>query len=989
VTSTDGAAPGPRLEIDVLGPLRVRVDGVPVPVPGPRRRSLLAVLTLARGRAVGVDTLVEALWPEDAPDTGREALQSQVSRLRRSLGPAGGRLRRGPDGYRLDLGPDESDVSRARRLVDVAHRPDGAGAAGSEDAVRTALQLWRGPALEEFADLPALQPDRIQLAELHRRLREEALESRLGAGDDGVTAEAAAAVREDPLRERAVLLWVRALAAEGRTAEAMRAAAVYRRRLADETGLDPGPELGALEADVASGALARPASRGGRPARPTGPLVGRGRERAELHRLLAEHAVVTVTGPGGVGKTRLTTDVAADLGERGRDVALVRLAAVPDPVRVPEAVASTLGLRTTSGTTPDAVAEALAGRSLVLVLDNCEHVTAVCSDLVSALRTRAPGVCVLATSRRTLQATDEYVLRLEPLPVPCEVSTPEELARQPSVQAFVEHARRRGRGIDLRRVDAADVVEVLRRLDGLPLAIELAAGCLAVLPLAALRDRLGRVLDLLSSDRPSDEARHRTLRTTIAWSYRLVSPADQALLRALAAFPGGLDLAAIEELARETQPGDDPIVVVARLVDASLLAVQHEPSARYQLLETVRAFLQDELVASGEQPEAEDRFLRWARRTARELGEALRGEDEPAGDRRLRAELANLRAARDLARRREDVDCLVELTLALDEPSVWRDLQELWAWSTELAEDPAVRGRPEEVAVLGGAAEAAWLQGSLQRARELASRGLELAGHRPGGSAHDSARCWSALAAVALFAADFGTSRWAWTEGGALDDRPAGQLAGAALAAGYAGDGAGARQLLDRALRAEAAAPWPAHRAFARYVAGELAAAEDPYAAAAEYTAAVQEARRCGATFVDGVATVGLASVWTATGKVQQAARGYRALMEYWLRTGNRTQLWTTVRNVATLLADHGRRRPAAALYGAADAAESAATLAPEVAERACAARSALVEGFGPAEVDRIAAEAAAMSVADVVRLAGEELAALTGQAAAGIPPGR
>jgi AAA domain-containing protein/transcriptional activator len=185
------------------------------------------------------------------------------------------------------------------------------------------------------------------------------------------------------------LLWVRALAAEGRAAEAMRAAASYRRRLAAETGLDPGPELDALEREVASGALAGPATRGGRPARPTGPLVGRERDRAELHRLLAQHAVVTVTGPGGVGKTRLTADVAADLGDQGRDVAVVMLAAVPDPARVPDAVASALGLRTAGRTTPEAVAEALAGRSLLVVLDNCEHVTAVCCDLVSAVRTRA------------------------------------------------------------------------------------------------------------------------------------------------------------------------------------------------------------------------------------------------------------------------------------------------------------------------------------------------------------------------------------------------------------------------------------------------------------------------------------------------------------------------------------------------------------------------------------------------------------------------
>jgi hypothetical protein len=326
----------------------------------------------------------------------------------------------------------------------------------------------------------------------------------------------------------------------------MAVASAYRRRLADETGLDPGPGLPSLEREIAAGTLLavpapapmRAQTRRRTIVRPSGPMVGRERDAEELHRLLASYPVVTVTGPGGVGKTRLALDVAAALGERDTgDAVLVTLAAIAEARRVPDGVASTLGLRLAGETTPTGVADTLAGEQMLLVLDNCEHVVSACRELVTALRSRAPGVRVLATSRVSLHAPGEFVIRLQPLPLPRDDTDHEGLARQPSVQAFVEHARRRRSGFTLSRTDAGPVVEVIRRLDGLPLAIELAAGQLAVMPVEALRDRLGRALDALSADRPEDDSRHRTLRTTVSWSYRLLAPGERALLRALAPFP--------------------------------------------------------------------------------------------------------------------------------------------------------------------------------------------------------------------------------------------------------------------------------------------------------------------------------------------------------------------------------------------------------------------------------------------------------------------
>jgi len=1022
----DTGDPPAALRVDVLGPLRLGVAGQHVEVPGQRRRTLLALLALSAGRVLSSDYLVDALWSEDPPDNAGAALHSHVSRLRRDLGPAASRLRRQGAGYALELGPDELDATAARKLAGSVSTLLNTNPPRAAAVAREALGLWRGQALEEFPEVAPLAADAVGLSELHVQLRDDALEARLLCADRSVTADAAAAADALPLRERTVTLLMRALAAEGRSAEAMAVASAYRRRLADETGLDPGPGLPSLEREIAAGTLvavpapavdAAPsqtsvmspapapatASTGASAAsrtqtrrrsvvRPSGPMVGRERDAEELHRLLASYPVVTVTGPGGVGKTRLALDVAAALGERDAgDAVLVTLAAIAEADRVPDGVASTLGLRLAGETTPTGVADALAGERMLLVLDNCEHVVSACRELVTALRSRAPGVRVLATSRVSLHAPGEFVIRLQPLPLPRDDTDLERLARQPSVQAFVEHARRRRGGFTLSRTDVGPVVEVIRRLDGLPLAIELAAGQLAVMPVEALRDRLGRALDALSADRPEDDSRHRTLRTTVSWSYRLLASGERALLRALAPFPGGVDLATVEHLATETVPGTDPLVVLSRLVDASLVAAD-PTGGRYLLLDTVRTFLLDELEADAERTAAENRFLAWARQAANEIGAALSGPDEPAADRRLRADLPNLRAARDLARSRGDLDLTVDVTLALDDASVWRGLRELWFWSLGLVDDPELAGHVHEVAVFGSAAEAAWLLGDLERSWQLAQQGLELAAARKVPE-DQQRRCWGAMGAVALFRGDFAVSTDAYLRSAATYSNPGVLIAAAALGAIYTGDQATAAQLVTRASEAIRHRPNGTTHAFLEYVRGELAAGDDPEAAIALYRAAVDEARLCGAGFVEGVAMVGLASVWTRTGDVVAAAQGFRFLLEYWQTTGNRTQFWTTARNVAWLLLEHGYQRTAALLLAAADADESAATLEDGMTERLRRAYADLEAALGPSALAEIRRDAQTLPTTDVVQLARQELSALVDRAASlpsrsGVPPG-
>ena len=956
----------PEVWVGVLGPLALRVAGAEVRVPGTRRRALLATLALARGRVVGVDRLVDTLWPDDPPEDAAQALYSHVSRLRRDLGTAGGRLARQGAGYVLELTEDELDATVVRAVVDgLPHLPPDRALGRALEA----SELWRGPALEEFRGHSDLDVEAVALDELRMRLRDEVVRARIAVGDSSAVADASAAVAADPLRERAVLLHMQALAREGRTAEAMAAGTTYRRRLAADTGLDPGPALGRLEQEIASGELAardRPPAWSARRtvARPSGPLVGRQQEQDEVLRLLAGHRVVTLTGPGGVGKTRLALEVTAALAELDQvDAVVVDLAAVEDASRVVQAVVSTLGLRLASAEQPTAldVAAALADARLLLVLDNAEHVAQACRGLVDAVDRHATGVRVLVTSRVTLHANSEYVVRLQPLPTPRDAQDLAALERQPSVRAFLEHARRRDRSYELTALDAEPLVEILQHLDGLPLAIELVAGQVAMLPLAAVRDRLGRALDLVSGADGHEEDRQRTLRLTIRWSYDRLTSAQQALLRAIAAFPGGVDLATVEALADEVAPEHDPVRLLQGLADASLLDV--DPGrTRYRLLFTVRAFLLEEVAALAELAATEDRFLRWAVRAADEIGAGLQSPAEARADRRLRAELDNLRAARDLARASGLLDARARITLAFDQPAVWRDLREQWSWCLELAHAPETVGHPREVEIKGAGAEAARQAGDYDHAVELARHGLGIAGET-GANSPEAARCWSALAGVAHYRGDFASAARDWARSArAAGPEAAGLLASAALAAGYGGDRAHATALLAEARQRESTSPIGSNHAFITYVEGELVAVDDPAAAIASYVAAVEEARSVGANFVAGVAGVALASARARTGDPATAAAAYSDLLDYWRTTGHGPQLWTTARNAATLLLAEGHPREAALLLLRADATPQAAAVDPDIARHSGRSFVPVSTVVGADELESLRYEAAAMS---------------------------
>jgi len=968
-----------QVRIDLLGPLRLSVAGRPVDVPGPRRRAVLALLAMAGGRVVSTDELLDAVWPEEVPDSGRRALHSHISRLRGHLGPAGDRLARAGTGYRLALAPDELDVSEARRAAAGAD-----GAAGDPATAAAALGLWRGAALGEFADVAPLAAEATALAELRRELTDGWLTARLAASTDApdpqLVADATRAAADDPLRERTHALLVRVLAAAGRQADALRAAHDFRRRLADETGLDAGPDLAGAEQQAALGPLAStagpgaPPGGGGPPARrsrPASPMVGREHELAELRRRMAAERLITLVGPGGVGKTRLALEAAADVADDGRTVTVVELAAVTDDRHVVPAVAAALGLRPRrDDEVVDAARDALAVGAPVLVLDNCEHVLTPVRDLATALVGACPALALLATSREPLGLASEHLVRLGPLAVPEEGTAG--TGGVPAVEAFLAHARRRQPDLALGSRDATLVADIVRRLDGLPLALELAAGRIGTLSLVDLHARLDRALDLFEAGRPAADARHRTLRDTIAWSHRALPDDGVALLGAIAVFPGGVDLDTAEWLGPRVGVTTDPASVVAHLVDASMLVARRVPTpageaTRYRPLETVRTFALDRLDATGGRAAADAALVAWAVRTAAAVDGLAAGPDEARADALIRSELANLRAAWDLAGAAGDIDARAALAIDLDDVTTYRDLPDVAGWAIELAGDPALAGHPRRAEVLGAAASSSWLQGRLDESARLADESVAAAT-----TPAETARAAGAQAAATLFRGDPAVAADQWEAAAPLT--PAGGakfLPAAGLAAHYGGDDQRARDLLARGMAATEAQGAPSYWAFALYTAAEMASGTDPETAVDLYGRAITLARSVGATFVEGVSSVGLVRLWGATGHRRRALEGYRSLLASWRRSGHWTQVWTTLRNLATLLAAAGQHEAAVTLLAAADAApEAPAVRVDVVAAELAALEDGLAESLGPDRVASLRTAAGAGGRGEVVDLA-------------------
>jgi predicted ATPase/DNA-binding SARP family transcriptional activator len=678
----------------LLGPTEVGVPGRPPAVLQPSVRAVLARLALNPGRVVSADTLTDALWGENLPANAANALQIRVSKLRRALVAAGapaGTLLTRPPGYLLAVAGAAVDtyrfeglLSRARRLLTDGRPEEGLG------VLNEALALWRGSALGDVGDAEWIGAESARLEELRIGALEDRFDLLLQLGRHGeAVADLERLVSLHPLRERLHRQLMVAHYRGGRQADALTLYHRLRARLADELGIDPSPELqtlaeAILRQQVPSPAAPPPRTVAPRPGRQApsalSAVIGRRDDVDTVLGLLAGTRLVTLTGPGGVGKTTLSLEMTRHLDPAvSGELRIIRLAPLEPGADVAEAFARQLGLLP-PGPGEEAtlaILDHLADHHALLVVDNCEHVLDSAAALLERLLIGCPRVTVLATSREAVALPGEVQVAVHPLAVPAAEADLTTIGRASAVRLFVERARAVRPSFALDAGNASVVAQICRQLDGVPLAVELAAARVKALPVQEIADRLGDRFTFLTAGPRSGEARHRTLRITLDWSYQLLSAPEQALLRRLAVFRGGWTLDAAEQICPFGDLDSDAVLdLLFRLVDRSLV-VPDPDTGRFRLLVTIRDYGWAKLRETDEASIVQDRHLAYCTGFAEQHGSLTRTGGPGSG--RMRDDHDNLRAALDHAidrarRTRQPAD--VDAGLRLADAMVW-----FWAWN--------------------------------------------------------------------------------------------------------------------------------------------------------------------------------------------------------------------------------------------------------------------------------------------------------------------
>jgi predicted ATPase/DNA-binding SARP family transcriptional activator len=646
-------------QFSLLGPLSVTHDGAPIGLGGQKRRALLAVLLLDANQVVSRDRLIDALWGEDPPDTARNTIQVYVSQLRKLLPE--GVLETAAPGYRLTIEPDSVDLFEFVRLSAEGRTALGAGdAARAADSLAGALALWRGAPLADLAWEPFAQTEVVRLEELQLTTLEDRIDADLALGRHGqLVGELERLVTEHPLRERFRAQLMLALYRSGRQADALAVYQRARRTLVDELGIEPGESLRQLERAILAhdpalnAPQAGPTSRRRVPTPPT-PLLGRERELAALADLVRKEDVrlVTLTGIGGIGKTRLALELVRRLApEFHNGAAVATIATLREPALVTRAILEALEFPEVGQDPEEELIRALTGSELLLLVDNFEQVLPAATTIARVLEA-APSLKVIVTSRAPLHVAAEREFPVPPL------------AEDEAAELFIARAQAANPDFALSEQNAAAVAELCARLDGLPLAIELAAARTKLLPPTALLSRLGNRLELLTGGRRDAPQHQQTLRMTLDWSYDLLDPDAQQLFARLGVFAGGCTLPSAEAVCG----GDGSVLEgLAALVDESLV-LQRETVAgepRFSMLEIVREYALERLSASGEGDEARRRHLEHFVAFAEEAEPKLAERDQIAWFARVEDEHDNLRAALSFALDTDDSSSALRLVVGV------------------------------------------------------------------------------------------------------------------------------------------------------------------------------------------------------------------------------------------------------------------------------------------------------------------------------------
>ena len=578
-------------------------DGVFADVPGARLRGLLIALALEPGHVVPKATLVDWIWGERPPSDAANALQRLASRLRKALPTVV--IEGQPGGYRLTVAPDAVDALRFERLLAQARQEDGPGRVR---LLREALALWRGAAMQDVAleDSEAFNAAATRLEGLRLAAMEDRFETEASLGQGvAVIAELSDAVTAHPLRERLVAALMRALVAAGRDSEALLIYERTREALADALGADPSPELSALHVALLRGELGRrEENRKTNVRAELTTFVGRDDDVAAVRELITEHRLTTLVGPGGSGKTRLATETARTLiGDLPDGVWLAELAAIGADGDVAQAALAGLGLRDAllgaapSADVADGLIAAIREREALLILDNCEHVIESAAKFADRVLRECRRLRILATSREPLGITGEALWLVEPLALPDRDASPGEIASSPAVRLLRDRAGAVRKDFRVDDHTLPTLVRICRALDGIPLAIELAAARLRTMSIEQLANRLDDRFRLLTSGSRTALPRHKTLRAVVDWSWELLTDAERTVLPRLSVFSGGASLEAAERVCAGGAVEQEQVLeLLTALAEKSLLLTERDGTPRYRMLDTIKDYAAQRLV---------------------------------------------------------------------------------------------------------------------------------------------------------------------------------------------------------------------------------------------------------------------------------------------------------------------------------------------------------------------------------------------------------
>ncbi len=739
------------MDFRILGPMEIWNADHRLDVGGPRHRKLLAVLVLARNQVVSRERLVNILWTGEPPVSASAIIHVRVSELRRSIGESGSGtfpLVTTGGGYRLVAAFDEVDSARFQARAESGHRAlSSAHYEAAADMLRGAIGLWRGNPYDDLEDEPAAAAERARLASIRTGAEDDLLEARLCLGEHvAVAADLGALVVQTPWAERRWTLLMLAQYRSGQQVEALTTFGTARNHLVEDLGIEPGPELRRMHEAVLNQdsqlelVVSAPASHPGDsqpvwntlPTRLTS-FVGRRADLERVHRLLLEFPLVTITGPGGAGKTCLALEIAARVGsDFPGGVWFIELAPTVDLEQVLTAIATRIGIKEQQGTSlVSQISRRLGDARSVLVLDNCEHVLEIATDLIAELLPHTPELTVLTTSRERLGLSGEHVHHLTGLDLPVAGADhlPSEVGRSGAAQLLVDRASAVRSDFRLDQLTAPYIARICRRLDGLPLAIELAAAVVSALDIEQIAVRLEDRLDLLSQRRGRPGTRHGSLQSVVDWSYELLSTDERQLFEQVAVFQGTFTLASAEDVCRPDSSDASAAALLWRLVDTSLLVSESaDGGRRYRLLETLKEYALQRLSDRGDLATFRQRHAEHFLRLAERAGAALRGPNQRYWVAELEGEHGNLRAA---------IEWFIENGQGESVTRLAGSIYAFWdvnghygegrRWLTRALASPEGVAQGARVRALMGSATLAVMHGDLAAANVLCAEVIELA----------------------------------------------------------------------------------------------------------------------------------------------------------------------------------------------------------------------------------------------------------------------